>query len=83
MILDPTLQAGQILPDNGFGLGYAIDVTRVQDAGQLAALKQAQTTLGDSATPASDLAKSLVGDSAGQYQDLVEKTWRQHVLITP
>ena len=29
----------------------------------------------------SDLAASLVGDSAGAYQALVEEGWRQQVLI--
>ncbi|NCC36344.1 MAG: ABC transporter substrate-binding protein, partial [Chloroflexia bacterium] len=28
LILEPEFQAAQILPENGFGLGYAIDVTR-------------------------------------------------------
>lgn len=81
LILEPELQAAQILPENGFGLGYAIDVTRVTDPAQLAVLKAAQAQLGDAATPAGDLAKALVGDSAGQYQSLVEEGWRQQVLI--
>ena len=81
MILEPELQAAQIVPENGFGLGYAIDVTRVSDPTQLAALTAAQAQLGDAATPAQDLAKSLVGDSAAAYQGLVEEGWRQHVLI--
>lgn len=83
LILEPELQAAQILPANGFGLGYAIDVTRVTDPAQLAALQRAQSELGEAATPAADLAKSLVGDSAGEYQSLVEEGWRQNVLIGP
>ncbi len=83
LILEPELQAAQILPENGFGLGYAIDVTRVSDAAQLEALKAAQTKLGEAATPAEELAKSLVGDSSGKYQGMVEEGWRQHVLISP
>lgn len=83
LILEPELQAAQILPSNGFGLGYAIDVTRVTDPAQLAALQAAQAQLGDAATPADDLAKALVGDSAGEYQTLVEEGWRQYVLIGP
>lgn len=83
LILEPELQAAQILPENGFGLGYAIDVTRVSDPAQLDALQAAQNQLGDAATPAADLAKSLVGDSAGEYQTMVEEGWRQFVLIGP
>lgn len=83
LILEPELQAAQILPENGFGLGYAIDVTRVSDPAQLDALQAAQNQLGDPATPAADLAKSLVGDSAGEYQTMVEEGWRQFVLIGP
>ncbi len=83
LILAPELQAAQILPENGFGLGYAIDVTRVSDSAQRAALDAAQTQLGAAATPAADLAQALVGDSAGEYQTLVEQGWRQQVLIGP
>lgn len=81
LILEPELQAAQILPENGFGLGYAIDVTRVTDPAQLQALEAAQAQLGAAATPAEDLAASLVGDSAGEYQTLVEEGWRESVLI--
>jgi putative spermidine/putrescine transport system substrate-binding protein len=81
LLLDPELQAAQILPENGFGLGYAIDVTRVTDPAQVEALQAAQAQLGVAATPAEDLATSLVGDSAGAYQALVEEGWRQQVLI--
>jgi len=80
LLLEPEFQAAQILPENGFGLGYAIDVTRVTDAAALAALKSASTKLGDSATPTSDLAKSLVGDTAAEYQSLVEQDWAKNVL---
>lgn len=81
LILEPELQAAQIIPANGFGLGYAIDVTRLTDPAQQQALQAAQTQLGDAATPASDLARSLVGDSDAAYQTLVEEGWRQFVLI--
>lgn len=83
LILEPELQAAQILPANGFGLGYAIDVTRVQDAAAKEQLAAAAKQLGDAATPAADLAKSLVGDSAGAYQALVEEGWREKVLVGP
>lgn len=83
LILDPTLQAAQILPENGFGLGYGIDVTKVTDPAAQAALENAATQLGESATPAADLAGSLVGDSAAPYQALVEEGWRANVLVQP
>jgi putative spermidine/putrescine transport system substrate-binding protein len=80
LLLEPEFQAAQILPENGFGLGYAIDVTRVTDPAALSALETAASKLGESATPASDLAKSLVGDSAAQYQGLLEQDWLKFVL---
>jgi ABC-type uncharacterized transport system YnjBCD substrate-binding protein len=80
LILDPTIQAAQILPENGFGLGYGIDVTKVTDAAARAKLDAAAKQLGAAATPAEDLAKALVGDSAGEYQNLVEEGWRANVL---
>ncbi|MBM4427645.1 MAG: ABC transporter substrate-binding protein [Chloroflexi bacterium] len=80
LLLEPEFQAAQILPENGFGLGYAIDVTRVTDEAALSALETAASQLGDAATPASDLAKSLVGDSAAQYQGLLEQDWLKFVL---
>ena len=80
LLLEPEFQATQILPENGFGLGYAIDVTRVTDETALSALQSAASQLGDAATPASDLAKSLVGDSAAEYQNLLEQDWLQFVL---
>ncbi len=83
MLLEPELQAAQILPENGFGLGFGIDVTKVTDAAAKATLDAAAQQLGDAATPASDLAGSLVGDSAGEYQTLVEEGWRTNVLIGP
>lgn len=80
LLLEPEFQAAQILPENGFGLGYAIDVTRVTDEAALSALETAASQLGDAATPASDLAKSLVGDSAAEYQGLLEQDWLKFVL---
>jgi hypothetical protein len=68
------------LPENGFGLGYAIDVNRVTDPTAAAILKESASKLGDSATPASELAKSLVGDTAAEYQNLIEHGWLENVL---
>jgi putative spermidine/putrescine transport system substrate-binding protein len=80
LLLEPEFQAEQILPENGFGLGYAIDVNRVSDPAQVAMLQDAANKLGKAATPASDLAKSLVGDSAAEYQNLVEQGWLENIL---
>lgn len=80
LLLEPEFQAAQILPENGFGLGYAIDVNRVSDSAQVARLQDAAAKLGEAATPASELAKSLVGDTAAEYQNLVEQGWSENVL---
>jgi putative spermidine/putrescine transport system substrate-binding protein len=80
LLLEPELQAAQILPENGFGLGYAIDVTRVADPEAKAQLEAAAAKLGEAATPAADLARSLAGDTAPQYQGLVEQGWLEFVV---
>ncbi|MBT3338080.1 MAG: ABC transporter substrate-binding protein [Anaerolineae bacterium] len=81
LILEPEFQAAQVLPENGFGLGFGIDVTRVSDPDQVAVLEDALANLGEAATPAEDMAKSLVGDAASPYQSMVEEGWREFVLI--
>ncbi len=80
LLLEPEFQAAQILPENGFGLGYAIDVTRVTDPNARAKLEEAAARLGEAATPAADLARSLAGDTAPQYQGLVEQGWLEFVV---
>lgn len=81
LILEPGFQAAQIIPENGFGLGYGIDVTKVSDPAAQQQLEEAAQQLGEAATPADRLAESLVGDSSAEYQTLVEQGWREHVLI--
>jgi putative spermidine/putrescine transport system substrate-binding protein len=80
LILEPELQAAQILPENGFGLGYGIDVTRVEDAEARAQLEAAAAKLGDAATAPEQLAESLVGDLVAEYQNLIEQAWQTNVL---
>ena len=80
LLLEPEFQAAQILPENGFGLGFAIDVNRVSDSAAVTKLQEAANKLGEAATPASDLAKSLVGDTAAEYQNLVEQGWLANIL---
>ncbi|MDP9310519.1 MAG: ABC transporter substrate-binding protein [Chloroflexota bacterium] len=80
LILEPEFQAAQIVPENGFGLGYGIDVTKVTDPAEAAALQAAATQLGPGATDANKLAQSLVGDMPAEYQNLIEQAWQTHVL---
>lgn len=80
LLLEPQLQAAQIVPENGFGLGYGIDVTKVDDSADVAALQQATQQLGPAATDPQALADALVGDGVARYQDLVEQEWRTNVL---
>ncbi|MEZ5234086.1 MAG: ABC transporter substrate-binding protein [Acidimicrobiales bacterium] len=80
LVLEPELQAAQLIPENGFGLGFAIDPSKVTDPDGRAALRDAAARVGDAATPAEDLARALVGDTAPEYQDLVETGWRRELL---
>ncbi len=80
LILDPQLQAAQVLPENGFGLGFGIDITRVDDPAAQAALESAGAQLGAAATPADELARSLRGDMVAEYQNLIEQEWERNVL---
>lgn len=80
LILDPELQAAQVVPANGFGLGFGIDVTRVSDTVAAARLKAAAQQLGPGAADPQALAAALVGDAAAPYQNLVEQDWKINVL---
>jgi putative spermidine/putrescine transport system substrate-binding protein len=80
LILEPELQAAQILPENGFGLGYGIDVSKVSDAEDAQALQAAAQKLGPAATDPRALAASLAGDLVAEYQNLVEQAWQTNVL---
>ena len=80
LLLEPEFQAAQILPENGFGLGYAIDVNRVTDPVAVAQLQASASRLGEAATPAAELAKALAGDTAAEYQNLVEQGWLAEVV---
>lgn len=80
LLLDPSMQAAQIIPANGFGLGYAIDPSRVTDPEQRALLDDAAGRLGDAAVDPAVLSSALVGDAAVPYQDVVETGWRDQLL---
>jgi len=80
MILRPELQAEQVIPENGFGLGFAIDVNRVEDPEGQQVLAQAVEQLGPGAADPADLAASLVSDIVPEYQVRIEEGWEQNVL---
>jgi putative spermidine/putrescine transport system substrate-binding protein len=80
LILRPDRQAAQVIPENGFGLGFAIDAGRVEDADMVALLDEAMTTFGDAAVPPAELSAALVGDISAEYQALIERDWEANVL---
>jgi putative spermidine/putrescine transport system substrate-binding protein len=80
LILRPDRQAAQVVPSNGFGLSYGIDVNTVTDEDMLAAIEEAAANMGDGAAPAAELAASLVSDIAAEYQALIEADWEANVL---
>jgi putative spermidine/putrescine transport system substrate-binding protein len=79
LLLEPQFQAAQILPENGFGLGYGIDVSLVPDP-EAEVLQQSIQRLGAYALPPDELNRSLAADMAPVYQDMVEEGWHEHVL---
>ena len=80
LILRPDRQAEQVVPENGFGLAFGIDVSRVTDPDDVAALEAAVNSLGEAAADPADLAASLVSDIAAEYQTLIEADWESQVL---
>jgi len=80
LILRPDRQAAQVIPENGFGLGFAIDTTTVTDEADLTALEEAMGALGDAAADPNVLAEALVSDIAAEYQGLIEADWEANVL---
>lgn len=81
LILRPDRQAQQVVPENGFGLNFAIDVSRVEDEADLEALAAGLASLGDAAADPASLAASLVSDIAAEYQALIETDWEANVLL--
>ncbi len=80
LILRPDRQALQVVPENGFGLAFGIDVNRVTDEADVAALQEAAESLGDAAADPMRLAGALVSDIAAEYQVLIETDWEAKVL---
>lgn len=81
LVLRPDRQAQQVLPENGFGLGFAIDVSRVEDPDDIAALEEAMNSLGEAAADPAELAAALVADIAAEYQTAIEADWEANVLL--
>ncbi|MBK8027235.1 MAG: ABC transporter substrate-binding protein [Chloroflexi bacterium] len=80
LILRPDLQAAQVVPENGFGLGFGIDVSRVTDEADRLALEEAAASLGVGAADPQELSAALVSDLAAEYQTRVEADWEANVL---
>jgi putative spermidine/putrescine transport system substrate-binding protein len=79
LILRPDRQAKQIVPANGFGLGFGIDPTRVPEEDRVQ-LDLSIELLGEGAVDQAELEESMVGEIVSQYQDLIEAGWVEHVL---
>lgn len=80
LVLRGDRQAAQVQPDNGFCCGWAIDVARVTDPDQKAAIETAMQNLGDAAADPARLASALVADVAAEYQARIEADWQKYVL---
>lgn len=80
LILRPDRQAAQVVPENGFGLGFGIDVSTVTDEADLAAIEEALASFGDGAADQDRLAGALVADIVAEYQSLMEEDWEANVL---
>jgi putative spermidine/putrescine transport system substrate-binding protein len=79
LLLRPDRQAGHILPETGFGLGYAISLDRVTDE-ERALLEASLAQLGEAAADAAQLAEAFVPDMAPQSQAIIEADWEANVL---
>ena len=79
LLLRPDRQAGQIRPETGFGLGYAIDISRVSGDDQKL-LQQAFVDLGIGAADPAALAKAFAPDMAPEAQAIIEADWEANVL---
>ena len=79
LLLRPDRQAGHILPDSGFGLGYAIQLDRVSDE-ERALLEASLDQLGEAAADATRLAAAFAPDMAPDSQATLEADWEANVL---
>jgi putative spermidine/putrescine transport system substrate-binding protein len=79
LLLRPDRQAGHILPDSGFGLGFAIQLDRVSSEDR-ALLEGSLTQLGEAAADADRLAGAFAPDMAPESQSVIEGDWEANVL---
>ncbi len=79
LLLRPDRQAGHILPQTGFGLGYAIDLDRVTGE-QRALLEASLAELGELAADPARLAAAFAPDMAPESQAIIEADWEANVL---
>lgn len=79
LILEPDRQALQILPEYGFGLGYAVDMRKLNDADR-ALLEESLKRLGPGAAEPESLRRSFAPDLAPESQAAIEKGWEAKVL---
>ncbi len=79
LILRPDKQAGQILPESGFGLGYAIEINRAKPGEQIL-LDASLAKLGNAAADARQLQAAFAPDMAPESQAAIEKDWEASVL---
>lgn len=80
LLLEPASQARHILPETGFGLGYAIDLERVSDD-EREILQASLDALGDAAADAERLQAAFAPDMAPESQAIIEGDWEQNVLL--
>ena len=79
LILRPDRQAGQILPETGFGLGYAIEISRTSPSEQRR-LEASTARLGEAAANLTDLQAAFAPDLAPESQSAIETGWELNVL---
>ena len=72
-------QALHILPESGFGLGYAISLDRVS-AESRALLDASLAALGEAAADGASLEAAFAPDMAPQAQAIIEGDWEANVL---
>lgn len=79
LLLRPDAQATHILPETGFGLGYAIELDRVSDD-ERTLLLDSLDALGEAAADGEALAAAFAPDMAPESQAIIEGDWELNVL---
>jgi len=79
LLLRPDRQAGQVLPESGFGLGYAIEMQRVKPA-ERKLLEDSFAQLGRAAADPKTLQAAFAPDMAPESQAAIERDWEANVV---